>query len=190
MHVQAYYNGLQAGMTTAMGYPVAVAVPAARSSNATMGDVERGWARAAPTLSRVATITAGKVTGERAQRRSKMLAEWEAFASDFPAALRPELRTCRPLDVMIFLDEWRAARRGRSGGANARGEERPIAPGTLRGASSLLHGIFQDLGRYGPWEEEKQSGNPLEYGAVRNYVEGYERYAFEELDYNESLLYP
>ena len=161
MHVHAYHNGLQAGMTTAMGYPVAVAVPAGHSSNATMGDVERGWARAASTVSMVATITAGRVTCERAQRRGKMLAEWETFASDFPASLRPELWTCRPLDVMILLDEWRAARRGRNGGTNALGEERPIAPGTLQGASSLLHGIFQDIGCYGPWEEGKQSGNPV-----------------------------
>ena len=46
-------------------------------------------------------------------RRRKVVEEWEEWACDFPESVRPRLKDCRPLEVVMFLEDWQASHRGR-----------------------------------------------------------------------------
>jgi hypothetical protein len=43
------------------------------------------------------------------------------------------------------------------------------------------------MGRLGVWKEGHRSGNPMNRELVSEYLAGYERYVFDELDYYSKI---
>ena len=146
---QTFYEGMRAGFTASAGYGVDGASGEGRPVEG--GDVARGLTMVAPALRRAAAVTEARCGEETRRRRQRIAADWEAWAGDFPSSIRPRLLSCRPMDVLVFLEEWRFTHRGRrragEAGTSAAGEEFPVSPSTLRQTSSMLHGVFEGLGR-------------------------------------------
>ena len=133
-----------------------------------------------------ARLAAAATTGDEQGRRQKLVDEWNAWASPYPASVRPSLQWCTPTDVAVFLGAWRKEHRGRW----RKGEDCPVAPSTLCDVVTRLAGIFKALGRYGPWSPDRPSGEPTKHPMVQQMLKGYERVAFEEEGYSAAGAVP
>ena len=176
----------------AMGYGSCLA-PAPRDGGVSMADATTAFRLTAPRLESAAAITRAGVTTDEQRSKSRLLRDWDHWASYYPASLRPSVQWCTPEEVLAFLENWRDTHPGRlPAGAPPlpEGESVPCAPSTLRGVSYRLSAICASLGRHGPWSEGQLSGNPCKHPRVSKYLDGYERLSFDEHGYSPSGAVP
>ena len=143
-----------AGLAAAAGIPVTAAMPAPQLNGGTTEEVQAAWAAAAPALKCVATMCNARTgTNRDGKRKEKIMKEWEEWGEEFPAGLRPGLRTCELIEVAMFLELWRNGRvMGKAAGIAIGADGRKhITPATLRAAAGTLNAIMAALGRYGVW---------------------------------------
>ena len=190
--LQVYQLACQDWYVNAAGLGAGLAPPPSLAA-VPMSDAMAAMHLTAPRLESAAAITRFGVSSDEHGRRERLMAEWEEWARGYPESMKPTLRWCGPEEVLAFLETWRATHHGRRPpGAPAlpAGQRVPIAPPTLKGVQSRLSTICQRLGRHGPWSEGRRDGNPAAHAIVLEYVKGYDRYAFECLDYESSGAVP
>ena len=190
--LQVYQLACQDWYVNASGLGAGLALPMS-SAPAPMGDAMAAMQLTAPRLESAAAIARFGVSSDEHRRRDRLMAEWEEWACVYPESMKPTLRWCGPEEVLAFLETWRTSHCGRRrAGAPAlpAGQTVPIAPPTLKGVQARLSTICQRLGRHGPWSEDRRDGNPAAHSTVLEYIKGYDRYAFECLDYESSGAVP
>lgn len=151
----------------------------------TLEDLRRSAALHQPALQQAGTISRYAVSDEQWKRRQGTLRDWQNWASMFPVCMRPSLKTCNPMDVISFLEDWRSSRTGRAPGMIVTEENQPvpIAPGTLRDCRSRLKILMELVDRSGNWTPQRTHGNPCDHVHVAGYLSGYEQYCFQLYDY-------
>lgn len=190
--LQVYQLACQDWRVNAAGLGAGLSPPPSMAP-APMSDALAAMQLTAPRLESAAAISRFGVSSDEHRRRDRLIAEWEEWARGYPESMKPTLRWCGPEEVLAFLETWRLTHHGRRpAGAPAlpAGQQVPIAPPTLKGVQSRLSTIFQRLGRHGPWSEGRRDGNPAAHATVLDYLKGYDRYAFEHLEYESSGAVP
>ena len=191
------YVGVQSDMyACALGYGGGLGVPMTNAS-VTVGEAVAAMTLHAPHLEAAADLTQSANCSDENQRKRRLVQEFNAWSSRYPIRLRPTLQWCSPMDVVVFLNDWRSHRVGRWRGAAA-GEDGsvggasspPIAPSTLRATASRLSALCGMLGRHGPWTPNSPQGNPCLHPHVQRYLDGYARRAFETHGYSETSAVP
>ena len=164
---------------------------APHDTSATISELFSGLSLALPHLERAGSLAALAVSPEVQQRRAAALKEWQRWAQQFPASLRPSLMTCTPAEVICFLEQWRVSRHGRARPGDAPGSNPDIAPSTLRNYASQLSQLCLIAGRAdAPWSTSSPGGNPVTHASVSNYVAGYANHCFLNTSYVDSGAVP
>lgn len=193
--MQAFQGICATAYTSQLGYGVVEVRDPARAA-VSASEAVQGLQYMLPGLVSAGAIARRAVNGETHRRRERILRDWEDWASGLGGGMKPSLRSCRPTDVLVFLESWRKSHHGRlppglKAARGSGGEAVPIAPGTLQQTAGCLKALCRSLfGREGPWREDRPMGNPCDHGTVTDYLKGYEMVAFEDHDYAASGAVP
>ena len=183
---QAYQQSLPILQANASGY-VQLGLTGLDAARGTvpLSDAIAGLRLTESGLAGAAVITQYAVGSDLHKRREKVVADWDLWASQYPASVRPNLAQCQPAEVICFLDHWRESHVGK------RSRDAPdVAPTTLRAISGHLSAVMTSLGRCDTWSPERLKGNPAKHPSVASFLKGYDLYCFQEKGYSSSGAVP
>ena len=185
------YNGLLRDYILASRGTGALLTQQTRANGpATLGEAFEGLSLTLPLLSRASATAAMAQDSDSSARKLKVLNDWNRWSALYPAAMRPSLATCRPEDILCFLQHWRETHAGVRRPTDPDDYLPEVAPSTLSSVRSNLSVLCQALGCQGSGGEVYPERNPTDHPDVTAYLAGYSRHCHENTPYVASAAVP